>query len=222
MKSKKTREKILDTSLELFNSRKASNVSTVQISAAMKISPGNLYYYYANKEDVIRCIWEERMADRHALLMKKTETINTPKELLEYIEECFAYMIEYRFFYTELSTLFANDEELIDVYEGTVALERDSLTALVVRLSEADLFVEGAGLDKVMAVQNAVAAAIQMVGRYDAYMHKNIGYDEFIGYCLIRIVYAFDNIMTDKMKEIMDEELSAIGYPKEKYMETIK
>ena len=54
MKSKKTREKILDVSLQLFNEKKASNVSTVQISAAMKISPGNLYYYFANKEELIR------------------------------------------------------------------------------------------------------------------------------------------------------------------------
>ena len=64
MKSKKTREKILDVSLQLFNEKKASNVSTVQISAAMKISPGNLYYYFANKEELIRCLWRERMLDQ--------------------------------------------------------------------------------------------------------------------------------------------------------------
>ena len=53
MKSNRTRERILETSIKLFNEKKASNVSTVQISAAMQISPGNLYYYYANKDEVI-------------------------------------------------------------------------------------------------------------------------------------------------------------------------
>ena len=110
MKSKKTRERILDASLELFNQKKASNVSTVQISAAMKISPGNLYYYYANKEDVIRCIWEERMAGRMDDLLNSTENIKTAEELIAFIENAISFMIEFRFFYTELSTLFANDE----------------------------------------------------------------------------------------------------------------
>ena len=88
MKSKKTRERILDVSLELFNLKKASNVSTVQISAAMKISPGNLYYYYANKEEVIRCIWQERMKDELEEMLeeinetfKKSET-SCPKMFL--------------------------------------------------------------------------------------------------------------------------------------------
>ena len=75
MKSQKTREKILDTSLELFNEKKASNVSTVQISAAMKISPGNLYYYFANKEEIIRCIWEERMLGEMQQLIERFEAV---------------------------------------------------------------------------------------------------------------------------------------------------
>ena len=83
MKSKKTRERILDASLEMFNKKKASNVSTVQISAAMKISPGNLYYYYANKEDVIRCIWAERMSGALEELLEKTTEIKTAKDLLD-------------------------------------------------------------------------------------------------------------------------------------------
>ena len=49
MKTNKTKEKILDTSIRMFNEKKASNVSTVQISADMKISPGNLYYYYSKR-----------------------------------------------------------------------------------------------------------------------------------------------------------------------------
>ena len=39
MKSNRTKGKILETSIKLFNEKKASNVSTVQISAAMEISP---------------------------------------------------------------------------------------------------------------------------------------------------------------------------------------
>ena len=39
MKINRTRERILDKSIELFNRKQASNVSTVQISTALEISP---------------------------------------------------------------------------------------------------------------------------------------------------------------------------------------
>ena len=42
MKNNKTKGRILDKSIEMFNVRQASNVSTVQISKDMGISPGNL------------------------------------------------------------------------------------------------------------------------------------------------------------------------------------
>ena len=77
MKTNKTKEKILDTSIRMFNEKKASNVSTVQISADMKISPGNLYYYYSNKEEVIRCIWNERMTKEIEELLDRYENAET-------------------------------------------------------------------------------------------------------------------------------------------------
>jgi AcrR family transcriptional regulator len=45
----KTREKIKNTAIEMFNEQGASNVSTVVLSKKMDISPGNLYYYFENK-----------------------------------------------------------------------------------------------------------------------------------------------------------------------------
>ena len=222
MKSKKTRERILDASLELFNEKKASNVSTVQISAAMKISPGNLYYYYANKEDVIRCIWEERMASVLNELLKSTENIKSAADLFDFVENCLRYMIEYRFFYTELSTLFINDEELVKTYHDADVNMRNAFAALVRRLGDEGKFIDGADALKVIAVQNAVAAAKQMLDRYDLYIAKGVSEDEFIGFCDIRVASVMEAVLTDVMKEEMETELSSRGYTKEKYLELIR
>lgn len=116
MKSKKTREKILDESLKLFNLKKSSNVSTVQISTAMNISPGNLYYYFANKEEVIRCIWNERMKSEVDSLVHTANELKTSDELLDLLDECFSHFEKFRFFYTELSTLFINDNLMEKIY----------------------------------------------------------------------------------------------------------
>ena len=222
MKSKKTRETILDVSIDLFNQKKASNVSTVQISAAMKISPGNLYYYYANKEDVIRCIWEERMASVVNELLEKTENIKSAADMLDYLKEWMEYLINYRFFYTELSTLFINDEKLVELYQDTYKKMRDTFTDLVVRFGEEGYIINDDDVSKILSVQSAVASAVHMLNRYDVYSDKGINDEAFIGYSWIRIIAALDPIFESGFKAEIDAELTARGFCKERYMETVK
>ena len=222
MKSKKTRERILDASLEMFNKKKASNVSTVQISAAMKISPGNLYYYYANKEDVIRCIWEERMSSILNELLEKTEDIKSAADLLDYLKEWMEYLINYRFFYTELSTLFINDEKLVELYQDTYKKMRDTFTDLIVRFGEEGYIINDDDVSKILSVQSAVASAVHMLNRYDVYSDQGINDEAFIGFSWIRIIAALEPIFEPSFKAEMDAELTARGFCKERYMETVK
>ncbi|MGN0702953.1 MAG: TetR/AcrR family transcriptional regulator [Lentihominibacter sp.] len=133
MKSRKTREKILDVSLQLFNEKKASNVSTVQISAAMKISPGNLYYYFANKEELIRCMWKERMLDEIEHLAGSIREVRDCEELDRLINECFDHYERFMFFYSETATLFANDSELRELYDARLEASYEDVRAFMDR-----------------------------------------------------------------------------------------
>ena len=57
-KPRRTAERILDTTLELFNRFGEPNVSTTLISAELGISPGNLYYHYPAKDELINALFD--------------------------------------------------------------------------------------------------------------------------------------------------------------------
>ncbi|WP_309676508.1 TetR/AcrR family transcriptional regulator, partial [Pseudomonas sp.] len=49
----KTRDRILECALQLFNQKGEPNVSTMEVANEMGISPGNLYYHFHGKEPLI-------------------------------------------------------------------------------------------------------------------------------------------------------------------------
>jgi AcrR family transcriptional regulator len=55
---RRTAERILEVTLDLFNRFGEPNVSTTLISAELNISPGNLYYHYPAKDELINALFD--------------------------------------------------------------------------------------------------------------------------------------------------------------------
>lgn len=107
-----TKQHILDTALALFNAQGTGPVSTNHIAEAAGISPGNLYYHYRSKQDIIRALFEQLYAQTDTRLALPTDHLPTVDDLLALVRTNFDIMADYRFIYRELLALLVQDDAL--------------------------------------------------------------------------------------------------------------
>lgn len=69
----RTGARILDGARELFDRDGTARVTTNHIAAHVGISPGNLYYWYRDKEQIIRALWDRYAAAQAGLLSDDAE-----------------------------------------------------------------------------------------------------------------------------------------------------
>ncbi len=111
---KKTYQKIVAASLELFNQNGERQVSTNHIAAHMRISPGNLYYYFHNKEEIILQIFRQYRTEsiERLSLQNKHESL---ADLIDYFRTAFFLMWQYRFLFHD-TVILDRDPQLSEEY----------------------------------------------------------------------------------------------------------
>lgn len=113
-----TRERIEATAIRLFNDRGTAAVSTNHIAEGAGISPGNLYYHFRNKEEIIRVIFERMIASWVQVYAVPQDRASSLTDLERILEETFSVLWEYRFVYRELVALMRRDHELWGRYQA--------------------------------------------------------------------------------------------------------
>ena len=111
---RRTRERILELSLKLFNDFGEPNVTTTIIAGEMNISPGNLYYHFDNKDEIVNAIFADFEKEMDALLsapLKRLEgdgAINVEDTWL-FLHLVFELIWKYRFIYRDLTDLLSRN-----------------------------------------------------------------------------------------------------------------
>jgi AcrR family transcriptional regulator len=136
----KTRDKIIQASIALFNEQGERNVTTNHIAADLGISPGNLYYHFRNKEDIILSIYEEYA---RSLLLETMPEVNPDVKPLDaiilYMDVVFHAMMKFRFFYSNLPVLLAKNPLLHDKYVEVQSVISTRVSELLLSLKEAEM-----------------------------------------------------------------------------------
>ncbi len=116
----KTKDKIVYAALELFNQQGERNITTNHIAAHIGISPGNLYYHFSNKQEIVREIFALYSNEIIERTTPSDAEIDSVVLLKRHADSLFSLMWKYRFFYANLPEILQRDEVL---HERYVALQ---------------------------------------------------------------------------------------------------
>jgi AcrR family transcriptional regulator len=157
---RRTRQRILDVTLGLYNGLGEPNVSTSLIAAELGISAGNLHYHFRRKDELSAALLEQFVSELDALLPPpgwKADHVEDAWLLLHLILEA---LWRYRFLFRDLSGIMARDRRagtrLATVFERSVQAAR----GICLGLAERNLMTAtGAEID-------ALSANIAVVALY--------------------------------------------------------
>ncbi|MGA9335449.1 MAG: TetR/AcrR family transcriptional regulator [Rudaea sp.] len=137
--SKRTKERILETSLAMFNAQGERNVTTNHIADELGISPGNLYYHFRNKDHIVEHIfaaYEARMDD--ALLTPDGRLPNLEDVWLQ-LHLVFECMWTYRFLYRDLVDIVSRNRKLRMRFSRILNRASDSTEQVLSGLAQAEI-----------------------------------------------------------------------------------
>ncbi len=143
----KTRDRIAQASLELFNAQGERSVTTNHIATHLGISPGNLYYHYPNKQAIIAELFAEYESHVESFLRLPEGRGLTVDDKTFYLEALLAAMWRYRFLHRDLEHLLESDPELAARYRAFAqrclvnakAIYRGFTEAGILRMNETQL-----------------------------------------------------------------------------------
>jgi AcrR family transcriptional regulator len=109
---RRTRERILETSLALFNDFGEPNVTTTVISDEMEISPGNLYYHFRSKDEIVNTLFGEFEREVGDVLAAPRARSANVEDIWLFLHVLFEAMWRYRFLYRDLNDLLSRNRLL--------------------------------------------------------------------------------------------------------------
>ena len=108
----KTRDRILNVSLELFNREGEASQTAVDIANAVELSPGNLYYHFKGKDAIIRALFDQFEEEMQIILRGSRGAVSSIEDNWVYIYIVLEEIYDFRFFYRNIAELLARYSDL--------------------------------------------------------------------------------------------------------------
>jgi AcrR family transcriptional regulator len=127
---RRTAERILEVTLDLFNRFGEPNVSTTLISAELNISPGNLYYHYPAKDELINSLFDRYEAALNELL-NAADGVRDVEDAWFFLHTLFELIWQHRFLYRDLNDLLSKNRRLETHFQAVLRNKTRAIRALL-------------------------------------------------------------------------------------------
>ncbi|AKH68272.1 transcriptional regulator, TetR family [Spongiibacter sp. IMCC21906] len=127
----KTREKILLTSLALFNNEGEPSVTTVDIANELDISPGNLYYHFHGKEEIIAELFDAFELELRDILGAPSQKSISAQDAWFYLYIVYEQIFNHRYLYRNLNDLLQRYPEISRRFNKLLDLKVNAARAVM-------------------------------------------------------------------------------------------
>ena len=131
---RRTAERILEVTLDLFNRFGEPNVSTTAISAELNISPGNLYYHYPAKDELINSLFD-RYESALTELLNASGGVRDVEDAWFFMHTLFELIWKYRFLYRDLNDLLSKNRRLETHFQSVLQNKTRAIRELLGEMS---------------------------------------------------------------------------------------
>lgn len=138
-KPRRTAERILEVTLDLFNRFGEPNVSTTFISAELSISPGNLYYHYPAKDELINSLFD-RYEKALGELLRVADNVRNVEDAWLFFHMLFELIWQHRFLYRDLNDLLSKNRRLETHFQFVLKNKQQAVKAVLDGLNRGQAF----------------------------------------------------------------------------------
>jgi AcrR family transcriptional regulator len=131
-----TKQRILETTLILFNHFGAPNISTNHVALELDISPGNLYYHFKNKEQLIELLFQQYEVELKPLVTQSYAEQLTLEDAWFFLHINFELTAKYRFIYQDTDYIFLKCPLLTRKFQRLLRTLEQSLLSMLNQLSQ--------------------------------------------------------------------------------------
>ena len=135
---RRTRERILETALKLFNDFGEPNVTTTVIADEMDISPGNLYYHFHNKDEIVDALFGDYEKEIEGLFATPASRLLGTEDIWLFLHLLFETIWRFRFFYRDINDLLTRNR-LVETHFQRILAQKEATASGVLTATTAEI-----------------------------------------------------------------------------------
>jgi len=191
------KEKILINALRLFNLQGSEKISTNYIAKESNISPGTLYYYFQNKEEIIRELFMQMEKEYEKKHYKKID-FNSGINLKDIFFDDEDILNKYSFFMEETSILAKNDVLISKMFDDFFKKREGHIYMFMKLLQNQGYIIKNLKEDTIKKVVDIIC----FESDYNVFL--DLGQDEPQEFKKLRKIIPLYGFLTESGKEILN------------------